>query len=164
MSTLHDWFNRNAGRPLTMEVFHDLRVSLGLFTMPMEEKHPGRGKSEAWASSMVRLEASSKGILLFRNNVGALQDKTGRLVRYGLANDSDKVNDVLKSGDLIGVRPVLIQPHHVGHTLGQFVSREMKEPGWQYTGDEHEVAQLQWANLINSAGGDARFATGEGTL
>lgn len=164
MNNIHEWFNRNAGKPLTLEVFRDLQTALGTYTPPLPAEAPGAGKSEAWAQSVVRLEASEKGVKLFRNNVGALKDETGRLIRYGLGNDSAKMNEVIKSGDLIGIRPLLIQAHHVGHTFGQFVSREIKAPGWQYTGAGREAAQLAWANLINSCGGDAAFATGPGSL
>lgn len=164
MNNLHEWFVRNAGRPLTLELLRDLQITLGTYTLPTPDCDPGRGKSEAWAQSAVRLEASVKGVKLFRNNVGVLEDKTGRPVRYGLANDSASMNALLKSGDLIGVRPLLIRPEHVGHTFGQFVSREIKAPGWQFTGSGREAAQLAWCNLINSCGGDAAFATGPGTL
>lgn len=122
------------------------------------------GASEAAAQARVRLEASRKGGRLWRNNVGAGYAEDGSFLRWGLANDSAQVNKVIKSGDLIGLRPVLIRPEHVGLVLGQFVSREMKAPGWRYRGTEREVAQLNWANVINTLGGDARFATGEGTL
>lgn len=164
MNTLHDWFNRNAGLPLTFELFRDLQMTLGTYTPPLPAGDPGAGKSEAWAQSMVRDEASRKGVHLFRNNVGVLQDKTGRPVRYGLANESAAMNDVIKSSDLIGIRKFLIQPQHVGHIVGQFVAREMKQPGWQYVGDDHERAQFAFINLVNSCGGDAAFATGPGTL
>jgi hypothetical protein len=123
-----------------------------------------RGQSEAAAQAAVRVEAGQKKIRLWRNNVGALQDSRGVPVRYGLANDSAALNKVLKSGDLIGIRPVVITPLHVGATIGQFVSREMKAPGWRYTGTAHEEAQQRWALLVSSLGGDAGFATGAGTL
>lgn len=126
--------------------------------------HEKAGESEGAVSSVVRLEASRKGLLLWRNNCGALRDERGRQVRYGLANSSKAENKILKSADLIGIRPVLVTQAHVGHTIGQFVSREVKEKGWAYSATEREVAQLAWANLILSAGGDASFATGEGTL
>ncbi len=161
MSSLHDWAIRHR---IPLDVFRDLQVTLGTYSPPAAEPEPGDQKSEAWASSAVQLEASRKGIYLWRNNVGALKDSTGRMVRYGLANDSKSINEVLKSGDRIGIRPLVITPAHVGHTVGQFVSREIKKPGWQYTGDPHEVAQLNFANLVNSCGGDAGFATGPGTL
>jgi len=161
MNNLHEWARR---WNVPLECFRDLQTTLGLYTPPLDPADPAYGKSEAWAQSTVRLEASEKGIKLFRNNVGALQDKGGRLVRYGLGNDSAAMNDVLKSADLCGIRPVVIQAHHVGHTFGQFCCREIKAPGWQYTGADREPAQLAWANLINANGGDAAFATGRGTL
>ena len=122
------------------------------------------GKSEAAVQNAVRLEASRKGGRLWRNNVGAGYSDTGDFLRWGLANDSAQVNRTIKSADLIGLRPVLIEPKHVGLVLGQFVSREIKASGWKFSGTEREVAQLNWATLVNTLGGDARFATGEGTL
>lgn len=122
------------------------------------------GKSEAFAQSQVVLEGARKGVRLWRNNVGVLEDATGRPVRYGLANESKQVNEQIKSSDLIGIRPIRITPAHVGLVLGQFVGREIKEPGWKYTGRGREEAQLRWAELICSLGGDAAFATGEGSL
>ena len=151
---LHDWARKWG---LSIECLRDLQITLGTYTPPLAPDAPGVGKSEAWAQSALRIEASRKGVKLFRNNVGALQDaKSKRLVRFGLANDSKTQNEILKSGDLIGLRPTLI----AGHIYGIFVSREMKAPGWQYTGTEREVAQLNWINLINSCGGDAAFAMG----
>lgn len=122
------------------------------------------GKSEAAVQNQVRLEASRKGGRLWRNNVGAGYSEDGSFMRWGLANDSANVNRVIKSADLIGLRPVLIAPEHVGLVLGQFVSREIKAAGWRYVGTDREVAQLNWCTLISALGGDACFATGEGTL
>ncbi len=116
--------------------------------------------SEERVQAEVRIEASRDGTRLFRNNVGALRDANGRMVRYGLANDSTRINKVIKSGDLIGFRPVLITPELVGNTIAQFVSRECKPRGWVYTGTEREEAQLAWASLVNSVGGDATFENG----
>lgn len=121
--------------------------------------------AESAVQTIIRLEAARKGILLFRNNVGALQDKEGRYVRYGLANDSSAVNREVKSADLIGIRPVIIHPYHVGQRLGVFVSREIKAPDWRYNpNDEREQAQMRWIKLVEAAGGDACFAWSEGTL
>lgn len=125
---------------------------------------PGQGASEAAVQNAVRLEASRKGGRLFRNNVGAGYAEGGAFLRWGLANDSARVNAVMKSADLIGLRPVLIEPQHVGTVIGQFVSREIKASGWTYRGTGREIAQLNWATLVNTLGGDACFATGEGTL
>jgi hypothetical protein len=119
--------------------------------------------SEAAASAQVRLEASQRGARLWRNNLGAAE-VNGQFIRWGLANDSAELNRVLKSADLIGIRPVRIEPRHVGHTIGQFVSREVKAPGWRFTGTAREVAQRNWAQLILSLGGDACFATGPGSF
>jgi hypothetical protein len=136
----------------------------GIYAMqlPINESEVG---SEGRQQSLVRLEAAQKDILLWRNNVGALRDDRGVPVRYGLANDSKAMNEVLKSADLIGIRKVVIQPYMVGWVIGQFVSREMKELGWKFNPkDKRESAQQTWGNLINSYGGDAMFATGPGTL
>lgn len=122
------------------------------------------GPSEAYVQSLVRLEAARKGLKLWRNNVGALLDARGIPVRYGLANDSAALNKSIKSGDLIGWRPVLITPAHVGCKIAQFTSRECKRPNWVFTGSERETAQLRWAEAVNADGGDACFVTGEGTL
>ena len=122
------------------------------------------GQSESAVQSLVRLEASRLGARLFRNNVGAGYLDNASFIRWGLANESERMNQQIKSSDLIGIRPVLIGPKHVGRTLGVFLSREVKEAGWHYTGTAREAAQLRWLELIASLGGDAAFATGEGTL
>jgi len=119
---------------------------------------------EAETQALIRAEASAKGGRLWRNNVGVLLDKRGVPIRFGLCNDSATVNAGLKSGDLIGIMPVLITPEMVGMYIGQFVSREVKRPGWEYHGDAREVAQQRWIDLINGLGGGAGFATEVGTL
>jgi hypothetical protein len=157
--TLEQWAIKNH---VSFDALHELREMLGLNGADVPDD--AVGKSEAYAQSVVRLEAAKRGIRLWRNNVGVLNDDTGRPVRYGLANDSKEVNRIIKSADLIGIRPVLITQAHVGSRIGQFVSREVKKPGWRYTGADREAAQLAWAQLILSLGGDAGFATGEGSL
>lgn len=147
------------------EELRDVQTTLGLYTPPIELPNPAFGKSEAWAQSAVRLEASQKGHHLARNNNGALKDRSGRLVRYGLMNDSEALNKVIKSSDLIGWRRLLITPQMVGMWIAQFMAREMKEPGWQFNpNDDHEVAQLAYINMVNAAGGDGAFSTGPGAL
>lgn len=125
--------------------------------------HAGGGL-ESVVQASVRLDAAKQRVLLFRNNCGAGKLESGNFVRFGLANDSPKVNAVCKSGDLIGVRPLAIQPHHVGSIVGQFVSRECKRVGWHYTGTQEEQAQAKWAAIINQHGGDACFVTGPGSF
>src|SRR5512138_3529682 len=78
---------------------------------------PGSSGSEASVQAAVRLEAARRGIRLWRNNTGAAQDETGRVIRYGLANDSPAVSRVCKSSDLIGITPVTCQ---CGHKYGVF--------------------------------------------
>lgn len=140
----------------------DLRARLS--PPPSAPAAPTDPHSEAGVTSIVRLEASRAGVLLFRNNVGACLAQDGRQLRYGLANDSAAMNKSLKSADWIGIRPVTIMPEHVGTTIGQFVSREIKRAGWKYAGTGREAAQMRWAELISSRGGDACFASGAGTI
>ena len=120
--------------------------------------------SESGILSDIRLEASERGSRLWRNNVGATYTAQGDFIRYGLANDSKQLNTAIKSADLIGIRPILITQAHVGQVIGQFISREVKRPDWKWRGTPAEKAQLAWADLIMSLGGDACFAIGRGTL
>ena len=118
-------------------------------------------RSEAAVQAEVRLECARRGVLLWRNNSGALYDSDGRLVRFGLGNDSPQTNKVMKSSDLIGVGPD-----------GRFHAYEIKEEGWVYKGDRpctckpkkpctpcREKAQLAFLNLVRSKGGVAAFVT-----
>lgn len=123
-----------------------------------------KSKSEADISNLVRLEASKVGARLWRNNVGAAYMQDGSFLRYGLANESKNINAVLKSSDLIGIRPVLIEPEHVGTLIGQFIAREVKRPTWTYKGSGREKSQLNFINLINSLGGDACFTNSVGSI
>lgn len=138
-----------------------------LFVQPAPDAKPTTLplSSEAAVQQVIRLEAAPKGIRIWRNNVGVLKDERGVPVRFGLCNDSKKINEQIKSSDLIGIRPVLIQPHMVGMTIGQFVAREVKAPNWKLlSGDKRAQAQLRFIQLVQSLGGDACFATGGGTL
>ena len=156
---LNEWAIKHG---VPYEALEDLRANFGLISTDPEA--PTIGNNEAAAQSKVRLEASRKGARLWRNNVGATMDDRGNFIRYGLANDSKQMNTVIKSSDLIGIRPVVITADMVGHTIGQFIAREIKAPTWHFTGTAREVAQLKFLELIVSLGGDAKFATGEGTL
>lgn len=126
---------------------------------------PPDGKSEAYVSSLLDLEASQAGGRLWRNLVGAATTDNGDFLRFGLANSSKQINSVFKSADKIGLIPRFITPAMVGSTIGQFLSREAKRPGWVFNpNDPHEVAQNNWAKLVTSLGGDAGFASSGGTI
>jgi len=141
----------------------DLRREFGLAdTTPVN--CVAEGLSEAAIQNLVRLEASHKGMRVFRNNVGATYTEDGSFLRYGLANDSKQMNDHVKSSDLIGIRPVVITAVMVGSVIGQFVAREVKAGNWKYTGSKREVAQLRFLEIVVSLGGDGAFANDEGTL
>jgi hypothetical protein len=143
---------------------HDLALQLGLEGLGAIPNDL-RGSSEAAAQTAVRLEAARiDGLRLYRNNSGAYKDDTGRWVRYGLANDSKQMNELMKSPDLVGWRRTLITPAMVGTSFARTVLREVKEPGWQYVGDDHEQAQLRFLTLAIADGADAAFCTGAGTL
>lgn len=115
--------------------------------------------SEAQIQQAIRLAAPNLGIYLWRNNSGAMIDNNGRAVRYGLGNDSHKINKHMKSSDLIGITPVLITEKHIGQTLGVFTSVEVKREGWVKPTNERDRAQEQWLRIIVGAGGIGFFAT-----
>lgn len=142
------------------EALAEFKAALGVFPEP--DRAPST--SEAAAQKEVQLEASRNGHWLTRNNVGALLDQRGVPVRYGLANETREQNRVVKSSDLIGIKTVAITPEMVGQKFGQFLAREIKRPGWRFSGSDHETAQLNFLRFVLSRGGDAAFATGEGTL
>lgn len=105
--------------------------------------------SEAWVQSAVRLRAAQLGCTLMRNNSGALRDDTGRLIRYGLGNDSAALNAVMKSADLIGWA-----------ADGRFMAVECKPPGWRLTpGDKRGQAQARFLDAVKAGGGIGIFAT-----
>lgn len=154
-----EWAKRHG---VTMQALHELTVMWGMDRVfGLREKG---GTSEAAVATQVVLEASQLGIRLWRNNVGAGHLDNGSYIRWGLANESKDMNKMIKSSDYIGVRPVLITAQMVGSTIGQFVARETKEAGWTYSGDDHEVAQFNFIQFVNSKGGDAKFAAGLGTF
>lgn len=114
--------------------------------------------SESHVQAIVRVFVARLGWMLFRNNRGAFKDKVGRWVRYGLANDSKKFGDEIKSSDLVGWRTVVITPDMVGKSIAQFVSLEIKDEDWAgEPRDEREVAQKKWIDLVNTYGGYAAF-------
>jgi hypothetical protein len=152
---LTEWAKRHNIPP---HMIAELRLMLlGSDMTPDTPAAPG---SEAAVQNAIRLASSRVGGRLWRNNLGAGKLENGSYVRWGLCNDSPAINAHVKSGDLIGVYPLLITPEHVGQTVGQFWSIECKRAGWKYRGDSHEVAQLRWIEQIVALGGRASFSTG----
>jgi hypothetical protein len=158
---LGTWAARHGVSALALQ---ELRAGWGMDGIYYNSPTGITGASEAAVSIQVRLEAARRGLHLWRNNVGSLKDDTGRFVRYGLANDSKALNEKIKSGDLIGIRPIQITGRHVGMKIGQFVSLEVKDQNWQYKDTPRERAQLRWIELVTQAGGDAKFITDESTI
>lgn len=112
-------------------------------------------RSESDVQRGVRLEAARVGKMLFRNNRGAGKMESGNFVRYGLANDSKKFGDAVKSADLIGWESFVVTQEWVGHTIARFLSVECKPENWRPNGDKHELAQLKWGTIVNASGGRA---------
>lgn len=134
-------------------------------------------KSEAVVQSEIRAAAGARGILLWRNNVGACKDDTGRIIRYGLGNDSAQVQRRLKSSDLIGLVKMSYDTHH-GDTelVGRFLAVECKAEGWTFPKEWRDkqpseidatnlkddklrtLAQWRYLTVVWLAGGLAGFA------
>jgi hypothetical protein len=154
----------------------ELKQILGAMPWPANDKTDG--KSEAWAQQQARFNISKAGAMAWRNNNGATPTKVPACcpscglhftikqppIRYGLANDSQKLNKKIKSSDLILEIPRIITPQMVGTTIAQFGAVECKRPGWAFSGSDEEIAQLAWLQLTASLGGYATFSTGEVTL
>jgi len=119
-------------------------------------------KNEGDVVDRARSAASARGWRLFRNNVGATYDDRGNFIRYGLANDSARLNKAVKSSDLIGIRPLEITALHIGRVVGQFVAVECKAPGWTFPksgGNERERAQAKFLRIVEALGGHAVFSS-----
>ena len=92
----------------------------------------------------IRFTLSQGDARLWRNNTGKLQAADGRWVDFGLCKGSS---------DLIGLRQVTIQPHHVGQTLAVFAAVEVKTPKGRASAD-----QQQFISTIKNLGGLAGIA------
>lgn len=150
-----NWARRHR---ISDDAIKELRYLLHAASVP-EFKHKEK-TSEAGVQQAERIKAAECGIMLWRNNNGALQNSRGDWVRYGLGNDSKKINNVMKSSDLIGINPVRVTEFMVGKVIGQFVAVECKEPGWTFNpNNEHEQAQWNFITLVNQLGGEGRFAS-----
>lgn len=80
------------------------------------------------------------GVHVFRNNTGALEDRNGRLVYYGLGKGSP---------DLVG----WISSQSVAYPTARFLGVEVKVPGREKAHPEVIENQDRWRDMINAAGG-----------
>lgn len=118
-----------------------------------------KAEKKLFDASRLHLQDAYGG-LLYRNNSGALPDKTGTLVRFGLGNDSKQQNEVWKSPDSVGGTPITITPEMVGKTFLVLTGFEDKKPGWHLTpGDKRGQAQYNCIMDWRLAGGIAGFIT-----
>ena len=96
--------------------------------------------SESHIVADIRLAHSKGTVRLLRNNVGALKDETGRLVRFGLGNGTS---------DLIGWMTVTVTPSMVGMKIAVFTALEVKTRTGRPTQE-----QLDFIALVNNMGGN----------
>lgn len=102
---------------------------------------------EGPTAKRIWLAVSRAGARLWRNNVGALEDKHGQWVRFGVGGKG--------GSDYIGFMPVKIEQRHVGKTFAVFTALEVKGSGTTITDD-----QIQYVELVRKAGGIAGIAFG----
>jgi len=157
IDVIHKWAVAENVHP---HAIHRLLIALGVGFEPLHSMDVPEGASEAAVQQRVRVAMTEAGVTNWRNNVGAMMDDKGNMVRFGLCNDTPALNKVFKSSDLVGIDSSPITPAMVGLPRGQFVAREVKEQGWKYTGTAHEQAQLKFGQLVISKGGSFAFTTG----
>ena len=88
--------------------------------------------SETQLSTAIREALLATGkVILWRNNTGKLQDRTGRWVTYGLG---------VGGADLVGML----------RGSGRFVAFEVKMPNGRVTPE-----QVAWHRVVNASGGYA---------
>ncbi|QZI87827.1 hypothetical protein SIPHO054v2_p0026 [Vibrio phage 103E44.1] len=119
---------------------------------------------EAKATINVRARASEWNMKMFRNNSGMLPNPdTGIPVRFGLGNESAKLNKELKSGDLVGFSEITVTPEMVGKKMAVFTNIEVKSLGFVikdvYNKNSREYAQNEFNKLVTNANGIAGFAS-----
>lgn len=169
--TLKEWALRWGIPPAAMQ---ELAGIPALEPVPFDEEP----HSESHIQAKIRLEAARTGVIhAWRNNSGAgwiVGDRkklcakcvayARSFTRWGLGNDSDRVNAVIKSSDLIGWRKRVVTPQMVGTVIAQYWQRECKRSGWIYNPkDEREAAQMRWHLMALAAGADSAMVNGEGS-
>lgn len=140
MNSLSTWARRWG---IPDQAIHELQ----LMSLPDIDRSGGSENRETELSAQIRIRASALGVVLLRNNSGVGVNPAGRPVRFGLGNDSKRVNAIRKSSDLIGLAP-----------NGRFVAIETKRPGWRYRATDQEAAQRNFLDLVIRMNGIGSFA------
>jgi hypothetical protein len=152
---LTEWAERfNIGPDALFSLYSILTAPLGSSALGDFEKN-----SETWVQNTLRVVASSREhTYLWRNNVGATETHGGGQLRYGLCNESKKLNQRFKSSDLIGGTPIVVTPSMVGKRLMVFTAVEVKRVDWSPGKDkQRERGQLRFINAVRAAGGIGFF-------
>lgn len=152
---LTEWAERfNIGPDAMFSLYQILTIPLGSAAVGEYEKN-----SETYVQNVLRVLASSREhAYLWRNNVGATQTPDGRMIRYGLCNESKKLNQRFKSSDLIGGTPVTVTADMVGKRVMIFTAVEVKKADWKPGSDtQRERGQLRFINAVRAAGGFGFF-------
>lgn len=114
--------------------------------------------TESEIQQHIQIEAAKYGCILMRNNSGAMQDATGRLIRYGLGNVSPKQKS--KSSDLIGITTITVTQDMVGKQIGVFTAFEIKVEDLNKSNkklSEREQYQKNFIDWVKARGGIASF-------
>jgi hypothetical protein len=93
----------------------------------------------AWSGSATRITAANAFTIGQTLRPGDVVVRQARPLHAGLA---------VGSGDLIGWRSQLIGPEHLGQTIAQFASVEIKAPRGRVSPE-----QRQWAEVVAAHGG-----------
>jgi hypothetical protein len=150
MQSVNQWAQRHG---VSLQAYQELLAILH----PQETAISASGDtSEADVQAKLRVEAPKNGASLWRNNNGATTDETGRLIRFGLGNDSKRLSEVWKSSDLIGITECVSTAP--GQRFGVFTAVEVKEPGWTAPKNKRERAQAAFISTVRSMGGIGLFA------
>lgn len=98
---------------------------------------------------LIRLRVGGMpGVRLFRNSVGALADRFGKWIEYGLGKGTS---------DLIGWKRVTVTRAMLGKPVAVFVAIEVKAPGGR-TDRARLAAQTNFIDAVRRDGGIAGFA------
>lgn len=128
---------------------------------------PNTALTEQAVQQECRFVGAGQGMWLLRNNSGAFNPKQPPSpgTRWGLGNDSSKINAVMKSSDLIGCTEFVIPPHWVGRKVAVMTAIEVKDPNWHLTpGDKRAQAQAAFMNKVTAMGGLSGFVTNAAQL